>query len=79
MEEVVALFNEKPRKGVLSAQKKGMVGPTPEHVAEWFKTEERLSKTAIGEYLGDSDEFCLQVCYGRIPFVHFICFCYIPH
>lgn len=54
-------FNEKPKKGVQYAQKKGLVGPTPEHVAEWFKAEERLSKSAIGEYLGDPDEFCLQV------------------
>jgi brefeldin A-inhibited guanine nucleotide-exchange protein len=62
VEEIVAGFNNKPRKGVQEAQRRGLVGPTPEHVAEWFKTEERLSKTAIGEYLGDSDPYCLQVC-----------------
>ena len=58
----MAKFNEKPKKGLVYAQKMGLVGPTPEHVADWFKAEERLSKTAIGEYLGDPDPFCLQVC-----------------
>lgn len=71
VEEVVAAFNEKPKKGLAYAQKKGLVGPTPEHVAEWFRTEERLSKTAIGEYLGDPDPFALQVMYAYVDSMNF--------
>jgi brefeldin A-inhibited guanine nucleotide-exchange protein len=71
VEEIVAAFNDKPRKGVQQAQKRGLVGPTPEHVAEWFKAEERLSKTAIGEYLGDSDPYCLQVMYAYVDSIDF--------
>lgn len=55
-------FNQKPRKGIQFLQDRELLRSTPAEVAEWLHMEERLDKTAIGDFLGENDEACLQVC-----------------
>lgn len=46
-------FNRKPSKGVQYLQEQGLLGNSPEEVARWLHMDERLDKTAIGDFLGD--------------------------
>jgi len=49
-------FSSKPKKGVKFLQQKHLVGEEPEAVAQLFYTDERFSRAAIGDYLGEVDE-----------------------
>jgi cytohesin len=52
-----SLFNENPEKGVKMLVNKKIVKETPEDVAHFLKTEAALKKKAIGDYIGEMDEF----------------------
>ena len=41
---MVSAFNEKPKKGVKLAQEKGLIGPTPQDIVHWLKTEDRYNQ-----------------------------------
>ncbi|KAK8814240.1 hypothetical protein WA158_008102 [Blastocystis sp. Blastoise] len=57
-----AKFNKKPRKGVEYLVSVGRIENTPESVAKFlFDYSEDLSKTVIGDYLGEDKEFNLAV------------------
>jgi len=43
-------------------QERKLLGESPEEIAYFFHTDERLDRTAIGEYLGDPDKLNKQVC-----------------
>lgn len=49
----IALFNTKPFKGLKQLQEEGLLGTSPKEIAEFFHTQERLNKEALGEILGD--------------------------
>ncbi|EFN54845.1 hypothetical protein CHLNCDRAFT_35815 [Chlorella variabilis] len=61
----VALFNQKPKKGVGYMQEQGLVGKAPDDVAQFLARTSGLNKTLIGDYLGERDDFNLGVmhCY----------------
>eukprot|EP00123_Amoebidium_parasiticum_P018332 comp24173_c0_seq3/m.44171 comp24173_c0_seq3/g.44171 ORF comp24173_c0_seq3/g.44171 comp24173_c0_seq3/m.44171 type:complete len:1874 (-) comp24173_c0_seq3:308-5929(-) len=71
VEQCIALFNQKPRKGLAMAQDKGICGPTPQDIVHWLKTEDRLSKTMIGELLGDGDKQCIEMMYIYVDSLDF--------
>eukprot|EP00123_Amoebidium_parasiticum_P018335 comp24173_c0_seq6/m.44187 comp24173_c0_seq6/g.44187 ORF comp24173_c0_seq6/g.44187 comp24173_c0_seq6/m.44187 type:complete len:1717 (-) comp24173_c0_seq6:350-5500(-) len=71
VEEALSRFNEKPKKGLRFAQDKGLCGKSPTEVAEWFQKEDRLSKTAIGEFLGENDDYCKAVMYAYVDAMDF--------
>ncbi|KHJ41836.1 Sec7 domain protein [Trichuris suis] len=50
-------FNVDPKKGIEFLIEHGLLGETPEQVAEFLFKAEGLSKTSIGEYLGERDDF----------------------
>ena len=58
---VVAKFNEKPKDGIEMAVQNGIVDSSPEAIAKFLFTQERLGKQAIGDYIGEHWEFNLQV------------------
>ncbi|XP_023318748.1 brefeldin A-inhibited guanine nucleotide-exchange protein 1 isoform X2 [Trichogramma pretiosum] len=49
----IEIFNRKPPKGVAYLQEQGLLGTTEEDIARWLHTDERLDKTALGDFLGD--------------------------
>eukprot|EP00168_Porphyra_purpurea_P009461 TRINITY_DN2305_c0_g1_i1.p1 TRINITY_DN2305_c0_g1~~TRINITY_DN2305_c0_g1_i1.p1 ORF type:complete len:865 (-),score=335.50 TRINITY_DN2305_c0_g1_i1:2552-5059(-) len=59
--EGVALFNAKPRKSIDQLVKNGVVERDAEAVAHFLRHTDGLDATSVGEYLGDSDEFCVAV------------------
>ncbi|KNC84586.1 hypothetical protein SARC_03205 [Sphaeroforma arctica JP610] len=71
MEACIELFNEKPKKGLKLAQEKGLVGTTNEDMIKWMKTEERLSKTMIGELLGDGEKSMIELMYVWVDSLDF--------
>jgi Sec7-like guanine-nucleotide exchange factor len=54
-------FNRKPKKGVQFLQEQRLLGNTPTEIAEWLLTNDRLDKTGIGDFLGDSDDLSKEV------------------
>ncbi|ULU14362.1 hypothetical protein L3Y34_016702 [Caenorhabditis briggsae] len=71
MEQGIQLFSEKPKKGLKFLQDHGFVGTDAIEVAEFMMKEERLNKTQVGDFLGDSDEFNNSVMHAYIDFLDF--------
>ncbi|CAL2028511.1 unnamed protein product [Caenorhabditis brenneri] len=71
MEQGIQLFSEKPKKGLKFLQDHGFVGTDAVEVAEFMMKEERLNKTQVGDFLGDSDEFNNSVMHAYIDFLDF--------
>ena len=53
-------FNMDPKKGIEFLIMHGLIKETPEEVAQFLYKEEGLNKTAIGDYLGEKNDFSLQ-------------------
>lgn len=71
IEQGIELFNRKPKKGVQFLQDQGYLGRTPKEIAEFFHSEERLDKTQVGEFLGESAEFNKEVMYAYVDHLNF--------
>jgi brefeldin A-inhibited guanine nucleotide-exchange protein len=54
-------FNRKPKRGIAFLHERKLLGETPEEIAHFFLTDERLDKTLVGEFLGDPDTLNKQV------------------
>jgi brefeldin A-inhibited guanine nucleotide-exchange protein len=67
----IELFNRKPVTGLkyLIAQK--FTEETPDAVAKFLRTNAGLSKSSIGEYLGDGDAFMIKVMHAFIDSLDF--------
>lgn len=50
-------FNMDPKKGVEFLVQHGLIRKTPEEVAAFLYKGEGLNKTAIGDYLGEKNDF----------------------
>lgn len=61
METGIDMFNRKPKKGVGFLQERGLIGNTPENVAKWLHEDERLDKTAVGDFLGENDDYSISI------------------
>ncbi|KAH9321828.1 hypothetical protein KI387_016467, partial [Taxus chinensis] len=71
LQEGIALFNRKPRKGIdflINARK---VGESPEEIATFLKNASGLDKTLIGDYLGERDDFSLRVMHAYVDSFNF--------
>ena len=60
-ENGIALFNEKPKKGVRQLQARGLLAADPAEVAHFLRGTEGLDYAAVGDYLSDPDEECKAV------------------
>ncbi|XP_076440296.1 brefeldin A-inhibited guanine nucleotide-exchange protein 1-like isoform X2 [Babylonia areolata] len=71
METGLELFQKKPMKGIGYLQEQGMLGKSTDDVAEFFHTEERLDKTALGDFLGENENFNKEVMYAYVDQMDF--------
>ncbi|CAL8073044.1 unnamed protein product [Calicophoron daubneyi] len=66
-ESGINLFNEgKTIQGLQLLQDHGLINNSLEAVAELLRTEERLSKARIGDFLGENDPYNLRVMYAYV-------------
>ncbi|XP_041360036.1 brefeldin A-inhibited guanine nucleotide-exchange protein 1-like isoform X2 [Gigantopelta aegis] len=72
MENGIELFNKKPMKGILYLQEQGMLGKSPDDIAELFHTDDRLDKVAIGDFLGENEKFNKAVMYSYVDQMNFV-------
>ncbi|KAL3068458.1 hypothetical protein niasHT_030749 [Heterodera trifolii] len=54
-------FNENQRQGLRELVKAGLVNGSAEDIANFFLTCDGIKKSAIGDFLGEKDEFNLEV------------------
>lgn len=71
METGLELFHNKPMKGIAYLQEQGMLGKSSDDVAEFFHSEERLDKTALGDFLGENENFNKEVMYAYVDQMDF--------
>lgn len=64
-------FTKKPRRGLQFLQEKEIIGSSTEDVARFFFSEERLNKEALGDYLGENDDFNKAVMFAYIDLFDF--------
>ncbi|KAL2085172.1 hypothetical protein ACEWY4_018492 [Coilia grayii] len=71
IEQGIDLFNKKPKRGIQYLQEQGMLGTTPEDIAQFLHQEDRLDSTQVGEFLGDNDRFNKEVMYAYVDQMDF--------
>ncbi|KAK6479298.1 brefeldin A-inhibited guanine nucleotide-exchange protein 2-like [Huso huso] len=71
IEHGIELFNKKPKRGVQYLQEQGMLGVTPEDIAQFLHQEERLDTTQVGEFLGENIKFNKEVMYSYVDQLDF--------
>lgn len=59
-------FNMKAKKGLEYLTKNGFVENEPEAIAEFFKSNDGLDKTVIGDYMGEDKPFNKKVLYALV-------------
>eukprot|EP01133_Synstelium_polycarpum_P020003 gene20003-23968_t len=67
----VAHFNAHPRKGIEFTVSSGLCERTPKDIAHFLLTHDDLSKQSIGEYIGDGDDFNIQVLHAFVDELDF--------
>ncbi|XP_073462877.1 brefeldin A-inhibited guanine nucleotide-exchange protein 2 isoform X1 [Aquarana catesbeiana] len=71
IEHGIELFNRKPKRGIQYLQEQGMLGNTPQDIAQFFHQEDRLDFTMIGEFLGENNRFNREVMYTYVDQLDF--------
>lgn len=66
LQEGLALFNKKPKKGIEFLVRNGKLGGTPEEIAAFLREGSGLDKVMVGEYLGERDDTCLKVMHAYV-------------
>ncbi|CAM8899503.1 unnamed protein product [Rhodiola kirilowii] len=66
LQEGISLFNRKPKKGIEFLINANKVGNSPEEIAAFLKNASDLSKTMIGDYLGEREEMSLKVMHAYV-------------
>ncbi|XP_078450359.1 cytohesin-1 isoform X1 [Lampetra fluviatilis] len=64
-------FNMDPKKGIKFLTENELLKNTPEDIAQFLYKGEGLNKTAIGEYLGERDDFNIQVLHAFVELHEF--------
>ncbi|KAJ3682434.1 hypothetical protein LUZ60_015007 [Juncus effusus] len=71
LQEGIALFNQKPKKGIEFLIKANKVGDSPEEIAAFLKSTSGLNKTLIGDYLGEREDLSLKVMHAYVDSFEF--------
>ncbi|XP_031422600.1 brefeldin A-inhibited guanine nucleotide-exchange protein 2 isoform X2 [Clupea harengus] len=71
IEHGIELFNKKPKRGIQYLQEQGMLGTTPEDIAQFLHQEERLDTTQVGEFLGENVRFNKEAMYCYVDQLDF--------
>lgn len=72
METGLDVFQKKPLKGIAYLQEQGMLGRSADDIAEFFHMEERLDKTAVGDFLGENEKLNKEVMYAYVDQLDFV-------
>ena len=68
----VKQFNFKPKRGIKVLLEDGFISSdTPEDIAKFLLDEPRLSKAALGEYLGEGDEENVKIMHAFVDSMNF--------
>jgi Sec7 domain/Rab-GTPase-TBC domain len=60
-EKAILRFNSKPKAGIFFLMSKKLIDDSPDSVADFLLSAPGLNKAKVGEYLGNSDPFCIAV------------------
>ncbi|VAI07738.1 unnamed protein product [Triticum turgidum subsp. durum] len=71
LQEGIALFNRKPRKGIEFLINANKVGESAEDIAAFLKSTSGLNKTMIGDYLGEREDLSLKVMHAYVDSFNF--------
>ncbi|KAM5134853.1 brefeldin A-inhibited guanine nucleotide-exchange protein 2 [Mantella aurantiaca] len=71
IEHGIELFNRKAKRGIQYLQEQGMLGSTPQDIAQFLHQEDRLDFTMIGEFLGENSRFNREVMYTYVDQLDF--------
>uniref|UniRef100_A0A672LHV8 ARF guanine nucleotide exchange factor 2 n=1 Tax=Sinocyclocheilus grahami TaxID=75366 RepID=A0A672LHV8_SINGR len=71
IEHGIELFNKKPKRGLQYLQEQGMLGTSPEDIAQFLQQEERLDTTQVGEFLGENVKFNKEAMYCYVDRLDF--------
>ncbi|XP_068119264.1 brefeldin A-inhibited guanine nucleotide-exchange protein 2 [Hyperolius riggenbachi] len=71
IEHGIELFNKKPKRGIQYLQEQGMLGVTPQDIAQFLHQEDRLDFTVIGEFLGENTRHNREVMYAYVDQLDF--------
>ncbi|KAL0966013.1 hypothetical protein UPYG_G00289550 [Umbra pygmaea] len=71
IEQGIDLFNKKPKRGIQYLQEQGMLGITPEDLAQFLHQEERLDSTQVGEFIGENERMNKEVMYAYVDQMDF--------
>lgn len=69
--EGIQLFNWKIKKGIQHLQKHKIIDKSPQSLAKFLLYTPQLNKKNIGEYLGEGDEFNIQVMHHFVDLMNF--------
>lgn len=70
-EKGIELFNKKPKKGLQFLQESELLGRSTEEIAQFLHDDDRLDKTAIGDYLGENEVANKEVMYAYVDQMDF--------
>ncbi|KAJ6678208.1 hypothetical protein OIU85_008765, partial [Salix viminalis] len=65
-QEGISLFNRNPKKGIEFLINANKLGNSVEEIAAFLKNTSGLSKTLIGDYLGEREDFSLKVMHAYV-------------
>ena len=60
------MFNKKPKKGLQFLHYMELLGREANEIALFFLEDERLDKTAIGDFMGENEKFNKEVMYSYV-------------
>ncbi|KAI8811067.1 hypothetical protein BJ742DRAFT_675206 [Cladochytrium replicatum] len=67
----IRLFTEKPKKGIKLLIDRGIIQDDPEHIARFLRDTPGLSKSAIGDFIGENDPRNIKTMHAFIDSLDF--------
>lgn len=71
LQEVIKLFNQKPKKGIAYLIEQKLVVDKPEAIAHFLLTTPKLDAALVGEYISEPDEYNLKILAAYTDFYQF--------
>ncbi|KAJ4525184.1 guanine nucleotide exchange protein for ADP-robosylation factor [Exophiala dermatitidis] len=72
LKEAIRLFNFKPKRGIKALLAEGFIrSNTPQDIARFLYGNDRIDKTALGEYLGEGDEHNVAIMHAFVDMMDF--------
>ncbi|KAI9224718.1 hypothetical protein BC828DRAFT_372630 [Blastocladiella britannica] len=71
LNEVIQLFNKKPKKGIQLLIDRGVIARKPAEIAHWLLNTEGLDKRELGDYLGEGDQENIIIMHAFVDALEF--------